>query len=433
MTCVWVPPDLVLLHELDITERVEFERQLVHVAEHDDVTDLHNRRYFEQRLDDALGRLDLAVLIVDLDHFKFVNDSLGHRAGDELLREVAATMGERLHEEDVLARIGGGEFAVLLTACDATRAQSVAAHLLAAIRSSVTGVSVTASAGVAVFTADVQVDASEAVVAADIALYQAKQRGRDRVEFYAGQAGASLTWLDQIRRAIAEDHLVLHAQPVMSLAPRPGPDSYELLVRMVGDDGQLIAPNSFLPTAEEFGLIRDIDRWVIREGIAFAARGHRASINLSARSIADSSLPGLIGEAIAVSGARPDHLTFEFTETAAVSSVEDARTFTRALREMGCATALDDFGTGFATFVLLKHLPVDALKIDVEFVRGLATSPEDQRIVRAIVQIAGEAGMLAVAEGVENAGTLALLREYEVDYAQGYHIARPGPLPAPAG
>jgi diguanylate cyclase (GGDEF)-like protein/PAS domain S-box-containing protein len=429
-TYAHVPPDLVLVHELDITQRVEFEHRLVQMTERDDLTGLYNRRYFEQQLDAALGHSKLAVLIVDVDHFKFVNDSLGHKAGDDLLQEIAETMSGRLREGDVLARFGGDEFAVLITDCDATRARAGANHLLSAIRSSVTGVSVTASSGVSVFTDDTRVTASDAIVAADIALYEAKQRGRDRVELYSGQAGHSLTWLEQIRQAIAEQRLVIHGQRLIDLRREDPQPSYELLVRMTDEQGEIIPPGSFLPTAEQFGLIRDIDRWVTQRGIEYAATHNaRVSLNLSARSLGDPEMPAWIGTLIARTGARAGDISFEFTETAAVSSVEDARSFAEQLNALGCVTALDDFGTGFGTFLLLKHVPVRALKIDLEFVRHLATSPADQRIVRSIVRIASEAELLTVAEGVEDAGTLALLREYGVDYAQGYHIAKPAPLP----
>ena len=429
VTYAAIPPDFVLVHTLDITDRVESERKLRTLTERDDLTGLFNRRYFEARLTEALGSQDAAAIIIDVDHFKFVNDSLGHKQGDDLLREVAVAMRSRLRDDDVLARFGGDEFAVLLHGADEGHARTVANHLLGAIRSRVTGVSVTASAGVAVFGAGAVLSASEAIVAADIALYEAKQAGRDRVAHYSGQAGQSLTWLQQIRSAIVNERLVLHAQPVVALDGRDYGPMYELLVRMQDDDGQLIAPSSFLPTAEQFGLIRDIDRWVLKHGLEFAARDNRVAINLSARSLADPDLVQRVAAELARTGARPDMVTFEFTETAAVSSVEDARALTEALRGLGCNVALDDFGTGFGTFVLLKHLPVTALKIDMEFVRSLSSSASDQRIVRAIVAIAAEAGMLTVAEGVQDAGALALLREYGVGFAQGFHIARPGPPP----
>ncbi|HET9104487.1 MAG TPA: EAL domain-containing protein [Solirubrobacteraceae bacterium] len=431
-TWAYVPPDLVLVHTLDIGERVAFEAQLRTMAERDDLTGLHNRRYFERRLTEALGHDHAAVVIVDVDHFKFVNDSLGHGPGDDLLRDVASTMQTHMREQDVIARFGGDEFAVLLTGPEADRAPEVAGHLLAAIRT-LTGVSVTASAGAAIFDPETSAGASDAIVAADIALYRAKQLGRDRVEVYAGQAGESLTWLEQIRAAIAADRLLLYRQRVIRLSGHDtGQSSYELLVRMAGPGGEIIPPDSFLPTAEQFGLIRDVDRWVVERGIPLA-RDMSISINLSARSLGDSGLTGTIAALIERHGVPAGNITFEFTETAAVSSVEDARAFTRALREIGCHAALDDFGTGFGTFVLLKHLPVDALKIDREFVRDLSSSADDQRIVRSIVRIASEAGMSIVAEGVEDAGALALLREYGVGWAQGFHIHRPEPVPAPPG
>jgi diguanylate cyclase (GGDEF)-like protein/PAS domain S-box-containing protein len=429
VTYAAIPPDFLLVHSLDITDRVESERKLRTMTERDDLTGLFNRRYFEQRLTAALGAHDAAVLITDVDHFKFVNDSLGHQQGDDLLREVAVAMRTRLRDDDVLARFGGDEFAVLLHDADGGHARTVAHHLLGAIRSRVTGVSVTASAGVAVFGAGAALTASDAIVAADIALYEAKQAGRDRVALYSGQAGQSLTWLQQIRSAIRNERLVLHGQPILPLAPGEHPPMYEMLVRMCDETGTLIDPSSFLPTAEQFGLIRDIDRWVLARGLRFAARGNHVSINLSARSLADPDLTARVTDELQRTGARAEHVTFEFTETAAVSSVEDAHGLTDALRALGCGVALDDFGTGFGTFVLLKHLPVNALKIDTEFVRALSASPADQRIVRSIVQIAADAQMATVAEGVEDAGALALLREYGVDFAQGHHIARPAPLP----
>jgi diguanylate cyclase (GGDEF)-like protein/PAS domain S-box-containing protein len=424
-----IAPDYLLVHTLDVTERVESESKLRRLTERDDLTGLFNRRYFERRLAETLGPRDSAVLIIDVDHFKFVNDALGHQQGDDLLREVSGAMRSRLRDHDVLARFGGDEFAVLLPDADELHARAVANHLLGAIRSRVTGVSVTASAGVAVFAAASLVSPSDAIVAADIALYEAKQTGRDRVEMYSGQAGHSLTWLQQIRSAISEERLVLHAQRIIALRRTLAVPMFELLVRMRDEHGNLIPPSSFLPTAEQFGPIRDIDRWVLERALEFAARGNHVGVNLSARTLADPDLAARVVAELARTGARPEHVTFEFTETAAVSSMEDAHALTDSLCALGASVALDDFGTGFGTFVLLKHLPVTALKIDTEFVTGLSTSPADQRIVRAIVQIATEAGMATVAEGVQDAGALALLREYGVDYAQGYHIARPGPLP----
>jgi EAL domain-containing protein (putative c-di-GMP-specific phosphodiesterase class I) len=279
------------------------------------------------------------------------------------------------------------------------------------------------------FPAGIRVSVSDAIVAADIALYGAKQQGRDRLEFYRGRAGDNLAWVQLVRDAIAQDRLTLLGQPIIDLGDPDALPSYELLVRLRTETDEILPPSAFLPTAEQFGLMRDLDRWVIRHGIAFAAEGHPVSINVSARSIGDPSLPGYIVETIGATGARPEDLTFEITETAAISNIQDARTFAGALGDSGCAVALDDFGTGFGTFMLLKHLAVRYLKIDSEFVRQLSVDPANQRIVRLIVHIARETGMQTIAEGVEDGAALALLREYGVDLAQGYHIARPGALP----
>jgi diguanylate cyclase (GGDEF)-like protein/PAS domain S-box-containing protein len=427
-----VPPDLVLVHALDITERVESERLLKRLAEEDELTDLHNRRFFERELGDALGSRPAAVAFVDIDHFKFVNDSFGHDAGDELLRQTAALMASQLGDGDVCARLGGDEFAVLFASADEEQVSAAVHRLLAEIRSNSRGASVTASAGVALFPAGVSVSASDAMIASDIALYDAKQQGRDRVEFYRGAAGENLAWVQLVRDAIAHERLLLVAQPIVDLRDQDARPRFELLVRLKTDTGKILPPTAFLPAAEQFGLMRDLDRWVISHAIAFAANGMEIGINVSARSIGDPGLPGFIAEQIRKSGARAQDLIFEITETAAISSINDARTFTDALNAMGCAVALDDFGTGFGTFLLLRHLTVRYLKIDLEFVRRLTIDAEDQRIVRLIVHIAREAGMQTVAEGVEDAETLALLREYGVDRAQGFHIAAPGPLPASA-
>lgn len=428
VTYVPIEEDLLLVHALDVTERVEFERRLREQAEHDGLTGLSNRRHFEATLEQLTGAAGAAaIVIVDVDHFKFVNDSLGHAAGDGVLRAVAEALRTRARDEDLVARLGGDEFAILLADADQQRARAIAGHLLGAIRSRTIGVAVTASAGVAAFDPSTEGAGKDALVAADIALYQAKQAGRDRVATYGGRPGENLAWLEQVRGAIAAERFTLHAQPWIDLATG-GVIREELLIRMLGEDGKIIPPGSFLPTAERFGLIREIDRWVVERGIERAAAGHPVAINLSARSLSDLELPAFISERLTALGADPANLAVEFTETAAVSSLDEAREFTQQLREIGCSSALDDFGTGFGSLVLLKHLPVDYLKIDMEFVRKLATTDADQQIVRSVVNLAAEAGMMTIAEGVEDEGALALLRQYGVDYAQGFHLARPAPI-----
>ena len=427
VTYVPIPPDIVLVHTLDVSERVANEAKLRQLSEQDSLTGLSNRRRFEALLHDQVARADGAVVLVDIDHFKFVNDSLGHAAGDELLRSVAGKLNDALRPGDSVARLGGDEFAVLLADVDEDTARSVAGHLLVAARSTAAAVAVTVSAGVAAYRAESLKNPLDVLVAADIALYQAKEAGRDRVAVFGGKPGETLTWIDRVRVAIDEERLALHAQPIIDLSTGE-PVTEELLVRMLDEDGNVISPTSFLPIAEQYGLIREIDRWVIKRAIERAATGRRVNINLSARSLGDPDLLDAVSKMLKDAGVSPDRVGFEYTETAAVSSVEDARTFTRGLIEIGCEVALDDFGTGFGSFVLLKHLPISALKIDIEFVRNLSTSEADRRIVRSIVQIAAESGLKTVAEGVEDDGALALLRDYGVDYAQGYFIGRPAPI-----
>jgi PAS domain S-box-containing protein len=237
----------------------------------------------------------------------------------------------------------------------------------------------------------------------------------------------SATWIGRIREALAEDRFVLHAQPIIELA---GGDTvqHELLIRMVDRDGAIVPPGSFLPAAEEHGLIADIDRWVIGQAAGLAAQGHRLEINLSAHSIGVPGLAGTFLEAFKLAGADPSLVVVELTETAVVQDEAAAAAFIAAVKAAGCGLALDDFGTGYGGFTYLKHLPVDYLKIDVEFVRDLPDNPASQHVVKAVVSLARGFGQKTVAEGVEDERTLTMLREFGVDYAQGYAIARPAPI-----
>ena len=246
-----VPPDLVLVHTLDITERVESEQLLKRLAEQDDLTDLHIRRYFERELTGALGARPTAVAFIDIDHFKFVNDSFGHEAGDDLLRQISGVMASQLREGDVCARLGGDEFAILFETSDEEHVSASVNRLLAEIRSNVAGASVTASAGVALFPAGASVSASDAVIAADIALYGAKQQGRDRLEVFRGAAGENLAWVQLVRDAITHERLMLVAQPIIDLRDGDGRPQFELLVRLITDTGKVLPPAAFLPTAEQ--------------------------------------------------------------------------------------------------------------------------------------------------------------------------------------
>ena len=434
----------------DISERKRFEGQLAHLADHDHLTGLLNRRAFHDELSRRLahGRRYAhagAVLVLDLDNFKDINDTLGHAAGDELISRVAGLLRVRLRETDVLGRLGGDEFAVVLPETGRAEAELVARDLLAAVRKETVAVEgdrpirVSASVGVALYDQATTLSAEEALVNADIAMYDAKEAGRSRVvvshqsEQRQAQMKARLTWGQRIREALAEERFTLYQQPIVALDTGEVV-AHELLLRMRDESGDVIPPGAFLPVAERFGLVQDIDRWVVRTAIRTlereqaAGRRPRFEINLSGASVTDPDLEHYIEVELAASRADPSGLVFELTETAAIVNVDRARRFATRLAELGCEFALDDFGAGFGSFYYLKHIPFDYLKIDGDFVRGLVDSREDQHVVRAIVEIASGMGKRTVAEFVGDDATMRMLGELGVDFAQGYHLGRPAPL-----
>ena len=432
----------------DVTERRRFERQLRHFADHDPLTDLFNRRRFEEEVGLHTSRVARrggsgAILLVDLDNFKYANDTLGHRAGDEILRNVAGLLRDRLRATDLLARLGADEFAILLADASEPDSVDVAGELGELIRSQrfsfdKRSVQVTASIGITPV-AGADLTPEELMVRADLAMYQAKESGRDRISIYTPETAVAtrerigLTWVERIRRALAEDRFVLFGQPIHDLRANRV-SQVELLLRLRDDDGELVAPGSFLPTAERFGLIQQIDGWVVRQAIDRLGRigsGDQdltLEINLSGLSIGDPELPALIETELSRASIDPAKLVFEITETAAIASMDEARSFAESLTRLGCRFALDDFGAGFGSFFYLKYLPLDYLKIDGEFIQNLPRSSVDQRMVRAMVDIAGGLGLRTIAEFVESESTLELLREYGVDLVQGYHVGRPRPL-----
>ena len=431
---------------IDISARKRTEERLRHLADRDPLTGLWNRRRFEEELERQAARAqrygDRAALVAfDLDGFKHVNDTLGHKAGDDLLVHVAWTLESRLRDTDALARLGGDEFAALLPSVDLSTATALGqelCELVAATPLLVDGeeVQLSVSAGVTMIEA-ARVAEAGPMVAADVALYEAKHQGRGRAIAYedAGDQGRRLTngvqWSRRLRRALGEDGFVLHAQPIVDLQSGEAA-MYELLLRMPDGDGGLIGPADFLPTAERFGLIRPLDRWVIAAAARLAAAhpGRVLAVNLSGRSVTDPSLGTYVEETIADAGCAPSQLVFEVTETEAIAVMEPARDLARRLRRLGCRFALDDFGSGFASFYHLKALPIDILKIDGEFVRNLERDHADQLVVDAVQRVASGLGKALVAEHVEDAATAARLAALGVRYGQGYHFARPAPAEA---
>jgi len=442
-------PAQFLAQVLDVTERRRLENQLRHLADHDPLTGLVNRRGLEAELERHVAHVDRygdrgALLVLDLDHFKAVNDTLGHEAGDQLIVSVANLLSRRLRATDTVARLGGDEFAVLLPVADLAAAQRVAESIVRDIHdnSIVLGHHparhVSASVGVAMFRQGLS-SGEEALVNADLAMYDAKEAGRDRVAWYSNQRQdqprmkARLAWIDRIRHALDNDLLTLYAQPIREL--HSGRDvQHELLVRMVDPTGDRIPPGAFLYIAERYDLIQELDRWVITQAMLMLEDeqqlGHSTAleINVSGKSLCDDSLLEHVEQELEKSSIDPARLIFEVTETAAIANIHLARRFAQRLKSLGCRFALDDFGAGFGSFYYLKHIPFDYLKIDTEFVTGCLTNRTDQLVIESLVAIAGGLNKQTIAEGVEDRETELFLRRKGVDFAQGFHIGRPVPV-----
>jgi diguanylate cyclase (GGDEF)-like protein/PAS domain S-box-containing protein len=433
----------------DVTERERIQSRLRHLADHDPLTGLLNRRRFEEELSDRVAHVARyesggAVLLLDLDNFKYVNDSLGHRTGDAVIRTIADLLRSQMRETDVLARLGGDEFAILLPYASVDEASLVASKLLETVRRQravfrgkrlrlTTSIGVTAISEARVQTAE------GLMVEADVAVYEAKDSGRDRFSVYAPSARAetdgavSPAWADRIRHAIDEERFTLLAQPILSLRTNEI-SQYELLLRMEGSDGELLPPHAFLPSAERSGMVQEIDLWVTRQAIRLIesqrqlGRDLHLEVNLSGRTLGDPSLPRAIQEELRNVMIDPASLIFEVTETTAVLNMDEAKEFASQLTDLGCRFALDDFGAGFGSFYYLKYLPLEFLKIDGDFITDLASNVIDQAMVRAIVDLSVRLGKATIAEFVPDAETVDLLREYGVDFAQGYHVGRPQPV-----
>jgi diguanylate cyclase (GGDEF)-like protein len=383
------------------------------------------------------------VLVLDVDHFKYINDTYGHQIGDEVLTGIARTLVGRTRETDILGRLGGDVFGIVLTHSDGREASAVAAALLRELReresvvSNGQSISVTASVGCRVVERDDGLTGDELIVEADIAMYDAKEKGRNRVAV-AGRDSVEPTRLrrrlamsERIRRALErDDGFVLYEQPICALSSGEI-DRTEILVRMPDGEGDLLPPSVFLYIADHFGLMPDLDTWVIAHAIELLAARQAAGIrigmevNLSGTSIGDSAVIDFIADSVRNSGIDPTALTFEVTETEAIVNVDRARVLSRRLSSLGCQFALDDFGAGFGSFYYLKHLPFDVVKIDGDFIKALPTNTTDQLTVQAIVTIARGLEKQTVAEFVGDDRTTKILRGYGVDFAQGYHIGKP--------
>jgi diguanylate cyclase (GGDEF)-like protein/PAS domain S-box-containing protein len=456
---VWVTVDASLVRDADgralycirqlqdIDERKRYEGELGYLVEHDPLTGLLNRRGFVRELKHEMAYArryggDGAVLFLDLDDFKAVNDTLGHAAGDEVLSEIARVVGRRLRQTDVFARLGGDEFAVLLPHTTPADAQRLSAGLLDAVREECgpalpDGRRVSLSIGVGGFQErGVDQSAEGILVEADGAMYSAKEAGKARVVVASAATSVStsrLTWTERVGRAVRDGLFELHCQPIVDFAT-DAIARWELLLRLPGAGGELILPSQFLYTAERSGLILEIDRWVLGEAIRLIAEQQRAGrevcfeVNISGRSVGDSQLLALIEQSLERTAIDPANLILEVTETAAIANMDRARGFATTLQSLGCGFALDDFGAGFGSFYYLKHIPFDYVKIDGEFIRSLPTSSTDRLIVDSIVQMSKGLGKYTIAEFVGDRETVEVLKQSGVDFGQGYHLGKPIPV-----
>jgi diguanylate cyclase (GGDEF)-like protein/PAS domain S-box-containing protein len=432
---------------LDIEERKRFEGELGYLADHDPLTGLLNRRAFVRELTDRIVQARRyggggAVLFLDIDDFKHVNDTLGHSVGDQAISSVARVLEQRVRETDILARLGGDEFGVLLPAATLGEAEALAARLLGAVREldplvAPSGRRLTISIGVAEFvepSADMSAD--DVLIDSDLAMYAAKETGKDRYTVAATaheRLTTRVTWTDRVRRALDEGSFELHCQPIVDLG-NGAAAQWELLLRLPGDNGELIQPAQFLYTAERSGAILGIDRWVLREAMRLIA-AHRdggrrltLTVNISGRSIADPTFADYIETHLEETGIDPASVVLEVTEAATIANMNHAVKFAAQLNELGCRLSLDDFGAGFGSFYYLKYIPFDFVKIDGEFIRQLPSSPTDQLILDSIVQMSRGLGKRTIAESAADQETVEILRARGVDLAQGYHLGRPRPV-----
>ena len=435
----------------DVSQARRMATEMTHQAAHDALTGLINRREFERRLELAIqsGKLEEkkhSMLYLDLDQFKIVNDTCGHVAGDELLRQLTTIMQDKLRQSDTLARLGGDEFGVLLESCPTEPALRIA-HVLRQTVSDFHFVwldkvfPIGVSIGLVTFSNE-GVLIADVLRMADAACYVAKDKGRNRVHVYShqdtevAQRQGEMGWIGRIQKALDEERFVLYSQKILPLAPgNEDAVHYEVLLRMKDEDGTLIPPMAFIPAAERYGLMPTLDRWVIRTTFAdCAARVLNAgevgttAINLSGMSLGDEHFLDFVLNQFQLFQVPPHLICFEITETAAITNLANAAVFIRALKKLGCRFSLDDFGSGMSSFAYLKHLPVDYLKIDGGFVKDMLLDPIDCAMVEAINNIGHVMGIRTIAEFVENDQIQQKLREMGVDYAQGYGIEKPHPL-----
>jgi diguanylate cyclase (GGDEF)-like protein/PAS domain S-box-containing protein len=433
----------------DVTHEYELSEQLNYQASHDALTDLINRREFERRAERLLTttkheKSEHALCYLDLDQFKVVNDTCGHSAGDRMLSQLSSILKETVRHHDTLARLGGDEFGVLIEHCMLDDAHKVALTLQQAIQNyqfSWEGHSfkVGVSIGLVPIT-ETSLNLGDLLKNADAACYMAKDLGRNRIHVYhdedseIAQRQGEMQWVTRINHALEENRFCLYAQTIAPLSSSTN-EHYELLVRMIDEQGNIIPPGAFLPAAERYDLISKLDHWVIDQALTLLANNSNflnkidfISINLSGPSMTNPEILSFITRHLKESAVPSEKICFEVTETAAITNLNRATEFITTLKELGCRFALDDFGSGLSSFGYLKNLPVDFLKIDGIFVKNIIDDAIDRAMVKSINEIGHVMGMETIAEFVENDEIKGMLREIGVNFAQGYGIAKPIPF-----
>ena len=419
-----------------------------YLAYHDALTGLYNRAEFEQRLQQALKsagpEIQHALFYLDMDQFKIVNDTCGHVAGDELLKQVALLLQGPVRDSDTLARLGGDEFGVLLHHCSLMHATEVAERMLKLVKEfRFSWLDKTFTIGISiglVMLDSAEQTHTELLRAADMACYAAKDKGRGRVHVYhpddteLTKRRGEMEWVSQLTSALQDNQFVLHQQRIVALSGASNAPTCEFLLRLKGADGNLILPDAFIPAAERYGLMPKLDRWVLTRALAYLARQYangraQASniyfINLSGATLGDESYLQFVKQALVRNNIPPQAICFEITETTAIVNLSHALSFIRVVKSLGCKVALDDFGSGLSSFSYLKTLEADYLKIDGGFVRDMLIDPMDAAIVEAINNIGHVAGLKTIAEFVEHIDIQTRLTQIGVDYAQGYAIHAP--------
>jgi diguanylate cyclase (GGDEF)-like protein/PAS domain S-box-containing protein len=441
----------IVVNVRDITEARALSEQLSYQASHDALTNLFNRYAFEKRLQEFLAsarvdHLEHVLCYLDLDQFKIINDTCGHTAGDELLRQVGGVLQQKIRDRDILARLGGDEFGLLLEHCSVSQAQRVTMEMQKALigyRFQWEEKTFTIGASIGVVPINQASESAASILSkADAACYAAKDAGRNRVHVYHEddvelvKRRGEMHWVSVINRALDEDRFHLVFQPIVPLGNvSVAGEHYELLVRMQDENNENVAPGTFLPAAERYNLSTSIDRWVVNAAFGWL-RDHPenlkrlflCSINLSGTSLSSNEFLQFVARQFEEKKLPPHKICFEITETAAIANLTKATQFIRALKSLGCRFSLDDFGSGLSSFGYLKNLPVDFLKIDGMFVKDIVEDPIDFAMVKSINEIARVMGKQTIAEFVENDAILGTLESIGVDFAQGYGIGRPRPL-----